>query len=805
MTKNYLTIAFRNLLRHKTFSILTILGLSTGIAACFILIQYNLFEMSYDDFHKNSNNIYRLGLSVYNDGKLQTQIPKNFSALGPALKNNFPEVKDYVRVFPIDGTIAIKRNEIVFNEKDILFADASMLQVFSFSVVKGDPTNALTEPYAVVLTESTAKRYFNNEDPIGKLLTMKEGKIDIPLTVKAIVKDVPENSHLTFDFLISHATLDITWGERASNSWNQALFFTYILVEEGTNGEHLNNKLTPGVIESYSNWHPPVTLDFIIQPLRDIYLYSDLVQEAKVNGSGRQVYFLWIIAVVIVLLAWINYINLSTARAMERAKEVGIRKVVGANKLQLLQQFIFESLLLNLFSIVIAVCIVQGTLPFLNSFIGKVIPISVDMYWLSGLFLFFIVGSIVSAFVPSLFLSSFNAVTVLKGKFTSSVKGLMLRKSFVVFQFASSIALLGGTFIVFLQLEFIRSKDLGADINQTIVLPNPDIIDSTMQSRVEFFKNELLKHEEIAYVVSSTSIPGKPDNIIQGGLSRLEKSDENGVNHYNFGIDRHFIEAYKIKIIAGRNFSSIADEQSALINKTAAHILGFEKPEDAIGQKITTNWAPERTVIGVVEDFHQQSLKSVYDPIVFSLDDSGEWGYYSVKLNGPSEGKSMSDVIAVLNDTWSKSFPGNPFDYFFLDEYFNQQYKDDLRFGKVLNVFSCLTLFIACLGILGLSIFSASQRTKEIGVRKVLGASASSILLLLSRDYVKMILIALFIAVPFTYYFIDQWLEGFAYHITVQWWMLVIPGALVLIIALFAVSSQSVKVALTNPTESLNS
>ncbi|MBA4057720.1 MAG: cell division protein FtsX, partial [Marivirga sp.] len=251
MIKNYLTIAFRNLLRHKTFSLLTILGLSTGMAACFILIQYSLFEMSYDDFHKNGKNIYRLGLSLYNDGKLQTQIPKNFSALGPALKNDLPEVKDYVRVFPIDGTMAIKKNNIVFNEKDILFADASMLQVFSFPVLKGDPLTALKEPYTVVLTESTAKKYFNNEDAIGQQLTIREGKIDVPVTVKAIVKDVPENSHLTFDFLISHATLDILWGERASNSWGEALFYTYILVEDGANGEHLKNKLTPALIERY--------------------------------------------------------------------------------------------------------------------------------------------------------------------------------------------------------------------------------------------------------------------------------------------------------------------------------------------------------------------------------------------------------------------------------------------------------------------------------------------------------------------------------------------------------------------------
>lgn len=806
MLKNYLVIAVRNILRHKTFSLLTILGLATGIASCFVLIQYNLFELSYDDFHKNGKNIYRLGLSLYNEGKLQTQIPKNFSALGPVLRNDFPDVKDYVRIFPIDGTIAIKRNNIVFNEKNILFADPSMLRVFSFPVTKGDPLNALNDPYSVVITESTAKKYFHGEDPIGKQLTMREGTIDVTLIVKAVVKDVPENSHITFDLLVSRATLDVFWGERANHSWDEALFYTYILTQPGTTEETLSNKFTSDFLNKYSHLGPSVKLDFIIQPLQDIYLHSNLVQEARVNGSGKQVNFLWIIALLSVLLAWINYVNLSTARVMERAKEVGIRKVVGANKFQLLQQFIFESLLLNILSIFAAIAIVQGGLPYLNSFIGKSISISGNPYLLLGLLSFFLIGSVLSAFLPSLALSSFKVVSVLKGKFTSSFKGVILRKSLVVFQFATSIALLGGTFIVFLQLKYIRSTDLGADISQTIVLPTPDVTDSAFnKSTVDFFKNELTKYKEIEYVVSSTSIPGKPDNIIQGGLSRFEKSDGNGVNHYNFGVDRNFINAFKLKILAGRNFSKVADEQSVLINETAVHILGYEKAEDAIGQKISANWTPEKTIVGVVADFHQQSLRSAYDPIVFSLNDSGAFGYYSVKVNLPAHGKSLDEIIPYIKDKWSIAFPGNPFDYFFLDDYFNVQYKDDVRFGKVLNVFSILTLFIACLGIFGLSIFNAAQRTKEIGVRKLLGASVSNILMLLSTDYVKMVLISLLIALPATFYSISQWLQGFAYHISIQWWMVVAPGCVVLIIALLAVSAKSYHAALANPTESLNS
>jgi putative ABC transport system permease protein len=804
MFKNYLAIAVRNLFRHKVFSALTILGLATGIAASFILIQYNFFEMSYDNFHKNGKNIYRLGISLYDNGKLQTQVPKNFSALGPALKNDHPEILDYVRVFPIDGTIAIKRDNIVFNEKNVLFADASMLQIFSFPIVKGDPVNALKEPYSIVLSQSTAKKYFNEEDPIGKQLTMREGSMDLPFVVKAVVEDVPENSHLAFDVLVSHATLEVTWGERASHSWGEALFYTYILVAPGTSNEGVRNKLTPALIEKYSGWKPPVTLDFIIQPLQDIYLHSDLVQEARVNGSGKQVNFLWIIAVFIVLLAWINYINLSTSRAIERAKEVGIRKVVGANKFHLFQQFIFESLVINLLSIILAFAIVQGSLPYLNSFTGKSIPISDNPVLLLALLLFFTAGSVFSAIVPSLILSSLKVVRVLKGKLTSSFNGVFLRRSFVVFQFAISIALLGGTFIVFLQLNFMRGTDLGADISQTIVLQSPDVIDSTYKSKVDVFKNELAKNEGIAFAVSSSSIPGKPDNIIQGGLRRLEKSDDKGANHYNFGVDRNFIDAYKIKIVAGRNFSSTADEQSVLINKTAAGILGFEKPADAIGRKISTHWTREKTIIGIVEDFHQQSLRSAYDPIVFSLDDSG-WGYYSIKLNLSASGRerSLGDAILLINEKWSAAFPGNPFDYFFLDDYFNEQYKDDVRFGKVLNIFSCLTLFIACLGIIGLSIFNAAQRTKEIGVRKVLGASILNILRLLSAEYGKIIFIALLIALPLTYYYVDQWLQGFVFHIVIQWWMLIVPGCVVLIVSLLAVSTQSFKAALTNPVNAL--
>ena len=802
MLRAYITLALRNLIHRSQFSILNITGLAIGMAACLTLVQYARFEESYDKFNKHVDDIYRLALSVTTDQNVKTEVPKNFSALGPKLKSDFPEIKNYVRIFPIDGTMAMKGADRVFNEKNILFADQSIFHVFTFPMIHGDSSTALKDPYSVVLTESTARKYFNNDNAVGRSITIREGLIDIALLVKGVVRDVPENAHFTFDFLISHATLNVLWGERADQSWDEALFYTYIQVEPSADHQALTNKLTPELLRHYSNWDSPIKLEFIVQPLRDIYLTSRMVQEAKVNGDAGQVSLLWLIALLIVSLSWINYINISTARYLERAKEVGVRKIIGARRYQLLMQFVIESGIMTLISIALACILVQTLLPFITTFTGKHIPMWDDSTSLLGIAAFFITGSLLSAIFPALILSSLNTVNVLKGKLRSSTVGIAFRKGLIVFQFVAAALIIGGTFIVYLQLNFMRTSDIGADISQTIILPTPDITDSTSRSKADFFKSQLLKHHSIAWAVSSSSIPGKQDNIVAGGLSKLERADKDGINHYSFGVDRLFIDAYKMKVVAGRNFASTGDDGSVILNETAMRMIGFDKAEDAIGQKITANWTPTATIIGIVEDFHQHSLRAGIDPIVLFLDESAAYGYYSIKIN--TANASLQQVLSDIGNEWQRHFPGNPFDYFFLDDYFNQQYKEDIRFSKVLSAFSLLGLVIACLGIFGLSIFNAAQRTKEIGIRKVLGATVANILLLLSWEHLKLISVAMLLAIPLTYFAGDEWLSNYAYRIDLHWWMLILPAISILLVAMLTISSQSVKAAISNPARSLN-
>ncbi|MEO5976148.1 MAG: ABC transporter permease [Chryseolinea sp.] len=800
MLKNYLILGLRNLFRHPAFSILNIAGLATGMAACFVLIQFVRFENSYDDFNTNAKDIYRLSLALTTDQNARVEVPKNFSALGPALKNQFPEIKNYVRIFPIDGTMALKLGDKAFNEKRIVFADANIFDVFTFPMVSGDSSTALKAPYSIVLTETAARKYFDQGNPIGQQIRIIEGNIDVNLIVTGVIKDVPENSHIDFDFLISHATLSALWGERADQSWNEALFYTYIQLERTANANFLIDKLNSKLLSDYTHWN--VKLDFIVQPLPDIYLYSHMVQEAKVNGNARQVNLLWVIAIMIVALSWINYINISTARYLERAKEVGVRKIIGARKAQLVIQFVTESMLITLLSLIIAAAFIQLSAPAIASFTGKVIPLWNDPKIVVSISSLFIVGSLIAATFPSLVLSSLNTVRIIKGKLRSSNGAIALRKSLIVFQFMSAAMIMGGTFIVYLQLEFIRTADLGAEVGSTIILPTPDITDSTYFSKANYFKSQLMNHPGIEWAVSSTSIPGKQDNIVQGGLSKFENADKEGINHYRFGVDRSFIDAYKMKVIAGRNFAATGDDGSVVINETAAHLLGFFNAEDAIGHKIVASWTPGKTVIGVVADFHQHSLKVSIEPIVLQLDERAEEGYYSIKLKpGFTDSKA---VIASIRRNWQHTFEGNPFDYFFLDNFYNEQYKDDVRFGRVLIIFSVLGLTIACLGIFGLSIFSASQRTKEISIRKVVGASAANILTLLTKDYLRLILISLAIATPLTYFLSTHWLDGYAFHLDLEWWMLAVPGLLIAVVSVLTISSQSMKAVFSNPAKNLN-
>jgi putative ABC transport system permease protein len=806
MLYNYLIVAWRNLLRNKFFSFINILSLVLGIGTSLLIIQYINFEKSYDKYHSGINDIYRLKTSVSKGSDLVVELPKSFPAAGPAIKKEFPEVLDFLRLKPIDGTIAFSYQEKVFNESSVYFSDSTLFDVFSFVLKQGDQQSVLRAPYSVVLSSSAASRYFGKNDPLNETIYLKEENHEIPMTVTGVYEDIRENSHFTADFFISYTTLHaLSGGSQSDNDWSNIQPYTYIRLVPNTDVGALESKLRAIVLDNANI--PGMTSVIALQPLLSIHLHSNLIQEMSVNGDIKKVNFLSLIAVFVILIAWINYINLATARSMQRAKEIGVRKAVGSSKSELIIQFLTESLLTNFLALVIAVLISQTFLPTINNLFD--IP-NVDRLWNTpDLFVVFIAvilgGACLSGCYPAFVLSSFRPASILKGKSKTS-SGWILRKALVVGQFIASFILLISTFTIYQQLRFMRNHELGMNIEQILVLPFPNVVNANFVSQSSFFKNNLRQHAAIKYAVSSTSIPAKRDNIVQGGLKRIDESSENGSTYYNVNIDYFFLPAYDLKLLAGRNFSEdhATDNQSVVINEAALKTLGFSAAADIIGKRIICGLQGERTVIGVVRNFHQESLKADYNPIVFNLDPNGLQGYYSVKIGAGASGNgSMEDVVKTIQNEWDNVFPGNPFDYFFLDDYYNAQYKGDQRFGLVFGMFSGFAIVIACLGLLGLTSFTISQRTKEIGLRKVMGASIVSIFVLLSQNFLKLILLAIVIGSPIAYVIIQNILEAYAFHITIRYDLFVIPAILVLLIAFVTISYLTFKATTVNPVTSL--
>lgn len=799
MLKNYLTIALRNLLRHKMFSFINILGLAIGMAACLLIMQYVSFELSYDSFHQNGDRIYRIPVESYlANGQFEYTDAGAPPAMGPALKQDFPEVADYVRLHWVYDGAVISYQDVRFREEKIYYAEPSFLSIFSFPLIHGNAHTALNEPNTALLTQSTARKYFGNEDPVGKVIQFN-GKQNLLIT--GILRDVPVNSHLQFGALISFATL--AQAEKESmNSWDWYNFYTYLLLQPNTDPKAFAAKL-PAFIEKYQGENmrkKNYGLRLFLQQLSDIQLNNTVSYEIEVRGNRHSVYFLSLIALFIVVIAWVNYVNLSTAKAAERAKEVSIRKVVGSTQPQLIGQFLLESVLINLIAATVAIFLAYITLPFFHKLVGKSIPFT---FWDNKQFLLYMVamllaGMLASAFYPAFVLSSFKPVQILKGRASGGNRGIWLRKSLVVVQFAASVALIIGTLVVYRQLQFMRGQDLGVNVDQTLVIRAPQVRDSTYATSKFTFKTELLRHPAVRSATFSNCIPGEEITDTAGNVHRKGEKDKEG-NYSLVWIDYDFIPAYEMKMVAGRNFSEqfSTDKQAVILNETAARTLGFSSPNEAVNETILVR-DEEKKVVGVVKDYHQRSLRNSHEPIVF-IGDLSRSVYFSLKVSPAN----VSTTIAAVKVDYDAKFAGNPFEYFFLDEYFNRQYQADQQFGQAFAFFAGLAIFVACLGLFGLASFTTIQRTKEIGVRKVLGASVPDILLLLSRDFLQLVLISFVIAVPLSWYTMHQWLQNYAFRTALQWWLFVLPGSLILLIALLTVSYQSIKTALINPVKSL--
>lgn len=806
MLFSYFRTALRTFLKHKSYTALNIIGLSLGLVASLFIWQYVQYERSYDTFHSKASDIYRVQYNQYQQGKLRFECAAAVPAVGPALTSNFPEVLRFTRLYPVSGVISYESPHglVSFLEEKMQITDTSVFEVFDFKLVKGDGNKALVGPSKAVISERAATKYFGDEDPIGKTIRWGSRR---QFEVTGVMADVPENSHIKFDFFFSYETFKAFGWVGDDNShetaWGWYDFNTYVLLRPGTDVAALQAKwdawLAQTRVEDWKRYNGKQ--EFILQPLLDIHLGAVLLQESEPaeRGDRDSVYALSFIALFILVIAWVNYINLATARSLDRANEVGVRKVMGAVRNQLVAQFLAESFLVNLIAVVIALMTVWWAWPMFTELSGRPIPISnlgQPGFWYAVLALFG-AGAILSGFYPAIVLSSFKPVSVLKGKLASSGHGNMLRKSLVVFQFTASVLLIVGSIVVYQQLQFMRSQDLGVDIAETLVIKSPGVRDSTFISKMELLKAEALRLPGVKKMAASSNVPG--DEIFwASGIRRLERGAETNISGYTVGIDQDYISAFDLKVVAGRGFSKEfpGDENRLILNRAMAEALDWKDPNDAIGRQVVQGDTFE--IVGVIENYHQMSLKESISPLVYRYT-PGSSNFCALKL----ENGNYRDVLAGIEGPWKQIFPGNPLDYFVLDQFFNKQYDGELRFGRIFSMFTSLAILIASLGLFGLASFMTMQRTKEIGIRKVLGSSATGIVLLLSKGFVQLVLIANVIAWPLAWWLMDRWLQGFPYHIDLDPVVFVVAGAGVAIIAFVSVGYQTLKAAVVNPAETL--
>ncbi|HLK29389.1 MAG TPA: ABC transporter permease [Puia sp.] len=808
MLKNYLKIAWRNLRRNKTFSFINIIGLAIGLS-CFLLISlYVLDELSFDKFYKNSDRIYRLNAHI-RFGGTDLNFPFSSDMMGQMLKKDYPQIEDYARVYNSSGSKLVKKGNDFINEQKVCHADSTFFRIFELPVIAGDVKNALNEPNTVVITEKIAKKYFGSTDAVGKVIETNDNNKTL-YKVNAIIKDVPHNSHFNFDFYFSMKNVDYNWGQFLSHN-----FHTYLLLKPGVSQKTVENKFTEYIdkyclpeakqfmkINTMEDFKKAGnSLEYDMTPLTKLHLYSNLQYEFLPGGNIQYVYIFSAVALLILVIACINFMNLTTARSANRAKEVGIRKVLGTEKKELITQFLVECTLMVTLSLLIAIGIAYLVLPLFNSVASKSMG-------LSNLFspiilplliaLPFVVGLLAGSY-PAFYLSSFKPIEVLKGKLKMGSKSGGLRNFLVGFQFFISIFLIIATIVIYRQLHFIQTKNLGFSKDQVLMIDGAYVLKNNLKP----FKDEVLQLPGVSSGSVSGFLPVTSTNRSDNTFSTSQIMDaKNGFDMQTWAVDYDYIKTLGMQIVKGRNFSKDfgSDSTAVVINESLAKSIGFDDP---IGKQIYSTYYSNNnqrigyTIIGVVKNFNFESLKQNVGLLGLFLKPS--LGMISFKVNAAN----IPDVLKQVENKWKAMAPGIPFSYRFLDDAFNDMYNAEQKVGKIILIFSTLAILIACLGLFGLSTFIAEQRTKEIGIRKVLGSSVSSIVQLLSKDFIKLVAISFIVAAPLAWWFMNKWLQDFANRVDISWWIFLLAGALALIIALATVSFQAIKAALMNPVKSL--
>jgi putative ABC transport system permease protein len=804
MLKNYFKTALRNLTRQKGYSLINITGLALGMACCLLIFMFVNDELSYDNYNTHADRIYRAAGSIKFGGR-DFNLAVMPAPMAKTLASEYPEVEAAVR-FRSRGSYIIKYGENSFKEQRFIFSEPSLFKVFTIPLLKGNAETALKSPYTLVLSEKTAEKYFGQENPLGKVVKV-DNKDDYKVT--GVFAEIPPNSHFHFDVIASLESI----AESREPIWLNNNFNTYLLLSPHARPQALAAKF-PGMIKKYMA--PQVekflgqsmeqlvasgnaSVEFYLQPLRRIHLYSDLTGELEPNSDIKYVYIFSAIALFILIIASINFMNLSTARSAGRAREVGIRKVVGSQRSQLIRQFLGESILLSTISMFIALGVVNLAIPAFNRLAGKELTAAAVYSWeiiVAALAITLATG-LLAGLYPAFFISAFQPISVLKGRVKSGAKSGWLRSGLVVFQFTASIILIIGTLVVMNQLRYIQDKNPGFNKEQVVILQNAYLLDN----QVETFKNEMLKHPQIKDATISDFLPVPSNRNSSAIFPEGQAADKTSTSMQNWQVDYDYIKTLGMEIVQGRDFSRefSTDKSAVLINQEAARHFGWENPLGKHLSKVISDKGDMATytVIGVVKDFHYESLRNTIGPMVLFLGKSS--GSISFRLGS----RDIRGTIAQLRDKWNKFLPGQPFEYSFLDERFNNLYQAEQRLGKIFGVFALLAIFIGCLGLFGLAAFISEQRTKEIGIRKVLGASVPGIVRLLSKEFVILVGIANLVAWPMAYFIMNKWLQGFAYRTSLAVTTFLAAGAAALLIALFTTSYQAVKAALSDPVRSL--
>lgn len=805
MFRNYFKIAFRNLRRNRSTTAINIAGLALGIASCLLIVLFVQSELSYDRYNTKADRIFRVVLR----GKMQVGELKEANVMPPVaatLKKDFPEIEEATRIRSY-GTPRITYGNKMFKEDALAFVDSNFFHVFTVPLIKGDPHTALVAPNTIVISRSVAKRYFGNEDPVGKVLQFKDSKS--AATVTGMFDEIPANSHFHFGILASMSTL----AEAREPTWLNSNFFTYLVLPEHYDSKKLEAKL-PQVIDKYvgPQLQKAMGLTFeqfkkngnsiglYLQPLTDIHLHSDLTGDMEPYGNISYVYIFSAVAIFMLLIACINFMNLSTAAAFKRAREVGIRKVMGSVKGQLIRQFLLESLVLTAIALGLALLLVYIALPFFNTITGQKLDLNLAAHpWLlPGLLLLGLFTGLLAGSYPAFFLSSFNPITVLKGRLTGGKSNAVLRSGLVVFQFFISISLMVGTLVVYRQLSYMRNKDLGYNKDQVLIVQEI----WWLGDKKEAFRQQLLQDPRVVSVSNSGYLPAGPSN----GNNFFVYSDSNKdqmIKNLRYDVDENYISTLGMTMAAGRNFSKEygSDSSAVIVNQSAVRAYGWKG--SPLGHTIThiddSGLKDTYHVIGVVKDFHFRSLHEQITPLVMTM--GPDWNNFIVKTRT----KDIAGLLSAMQRQWSAMTTESAFSYSFLDQRFDNTYKSEQNIGLIMGIFAGLTIFVACLGLFGLATFTAAQRVKEIGIRKVLGADVTGLVALLSKDFLKLVGIAFLVAAPVAWWAMNRWLEDFVYRITISWWIFAAVAVLSLLVALLTISSQALRAALTNPVKSLRS